>query len=136
MAILFIFRLFTRNLLRGSRRNVCLYILFCCRCLTWGLDPGLRSNMSTYYLLNNDGYKVMHKILNSLQLFSFYIVCLNDLGDLLYLPSNSSLVTLNRFNTADFFPLIVINFCLSYDNENRVLSHISSQSSLMSFSSS
>ena len=42
IAILFLLRVFDRNLLRRSRhRKYFFLILFCWRCLTWGLNRGL-----------------------------------------------------------------------------------------------
>ena len=49
-AILFTFRVFATNLLRGSRpRNIFVFSFWC---LTWDLNSGLTSNKPTYHLLD------------------------------------------------------------------------------------
>ena len=56
MGILFILRVFDRNLLKGNRRWNYFLILFWC--LTWGSNPGFSSNRPTHYLLDHGDFKV------------------------------------------------------------------------------
>ena len=50
MAIFFTFRVFARNLLKGSHRRNIFILSFLC--LTWALNLGLTSNKPTHYLLD------------------------------------------------------------------------------------
>ena len=56
-AILLTFRVFDRNLQRGSRRRIIFHISFCWKYLTWGLICGLKSNNPTHYLLDYGNFE-------------------------------------------------------------------------------
>ena len=55
MAILFIFKVFARYLLRGNCRR---YIYFCTLfwCVAWSSNPGFMSNKPTHYLLDHGDF--------------------------------------------------------------------------------
>ena len=63
MAILFILRVFARNLLRGNRQRNIFRISFWC--LAWDSNRGFSSNKSTHHLLDHGD------LLKSIEIFNF-----------------------------------------------------------------
>ena len=63
LAILFtyLFRVFARNLISKRRHGNIFFILFCWKCVTWGLNRGLMSNKTTHYLFDYGHYIVLYR---------------------------------------------------------------------------